>query len=131
MMDTSAYVGFAEQRPDALTCNESLRSRRFPRYVTPFVIAETHRRLLFDHGYQVAERFLAVIHGGEATVTRPTHDDEADAVQLIRQYSALRLTFCDAVGMTVMLRLGILRAFTYDRAHFWAVGFIAVPPLDL
>jgi len=86
---------------------------------------------LFDHGYQVAERFLAVIHGGEATVTRPTHDDEADAVQLIRQYSALRLTFCDAVGMTVMLRLGILRAFTYDRAHFWAVGFIAVPPLDL
>ena len=130
-MDSSAYIGFVERRLDALTCSTSLRSRRFPRYVTSLVIAETHRRLLFDHGYEAADRFLAATYGGEAIVVRPTQVDEVQAVRLIRKYSDLRLTFCDAISMAVMLRLGILRAFTYDRAHFWAVGFITVPPLDL
>jgi len=130
-MDSSAYIGFVERRLDALTCSTSLRSRRFPRYVTSLVIAETHRRLLFDYGHQAADRFLAATYGGEAIVVRPTIVDEAEAVRLFRKYSDLRLTLCDALTMAVMLRLGILRVFTYDRKHFCAVGFIVVPPLDL
>lgn len=130
-MDTSAYLGFVERRPDALACSVSLRSRRLPRYVTSPVIAETHRRLLFDYGYETADRFLMAIYGGEATIVRPAEADEDAAVRLLRKYSGLKLTFCDALTMAVMIRMSIARAFTYDHAHFRAVGLIAVPPLDI
>jgi len=130
-MDSSAYIGFVEGHPDTLACSASLRFRRFPRFVTSPVIAETHHRLLFDYGYEAADRFLAAVFGGEATIVRPTEVDELEAARLIRKYADLKLTFCDAISMTVMLRLGILRVFTYDRKHFCAVGFIAIPPLDL
>lgn len=130
-MDTSAYVAFVERRPDALAFSASLWSRRFPRYVTSAVIAETHRRLLFRHGYEAADRFLMAVYAGEATIVRPTEDDEDEAVRLLRKYSDLRLTFCDALTMAVMIRMSVVLAFTYDHRHFWAVGFIAVPPLNI
>lgn len=130
-MDTSAYVAFVERRPDALACSASLRSRRLPTYVTSPVIAETHRLLLFRYGYEAAARFLMATYGGEATIERPTEDDEDKALRLLRKYSDLGLTFCDALTIAVMIRMSIARAFTYDHAHFRAVGLITVPPLDI
>jgi predicted nucleic acid-binding protein len=99
--------------------------------VTSLVIAETHRRLLFDHGYEAADRFLTAVYGAEATIVRPTEVDEHEAVRLLRKYSDLGLTLCDALTVAVMSRLGIVRVFTYDRAHFLPVGLITVPPLDI
>jgi predicted nucleic acid-binding protein len=131
MMDTSAYLGILEQRPDAQACAASLHTRRFPRYVTSTVIVEAHRRLLFDYGYETADRFLGCVYAGETIIVRPTQVDESEAVTLLRKYPDLRITLCDALTMTVMLRLGVIRAFTYDCVHFWAVGLIAVPPLDM
>jgi predicted nucleic acid-binding protein len=130
-MDTSAYVGFVERRSDALACSTSLWSRRFPRYVTSPIIAETHRRLLFKHGYQAAARFLTAVYGSDTTIVRPTEVDEDEAVRLVRKYSDLRLTLCDALTMAVMSRLRISRVFTYDHRHFLPVGLVPVPPLDI
>ena len=132
MMDTSAYVALIEQQQDAVACSASLDSRRFPRYVTSTIIAESHRRVLFKHGRQAADRFLGAVYaGGAATIVRPDANDEREAMRFIDKYSDLNLTLCDALTFSVMLRLGIKRAFTYDRRDFWAVGIIVVPPLDI
>jgi len=131
MMDTSAYLGILEQRPDARACAASLHTRHFPQYVTSAVIVEAHRRLLFDYDYETADRFLGYAYAGQTIIIRPTQVDESEAVSLLRKYSGLRITLCDALTMAVMFRLGVVRAFTYDRSHFWAVGLITVPPLDI
>ena len=130
-MDTSGFVALVQGQQDALLCSASLQARGFPQYVTLTVVAETHRRLLFDHGRDVALRFLADLYSGDTAVVRPEEQDERSAVGLIGKYADLRLTLCDALTCAIMFRLGIMRAFTYDHNHFHPIGFITVPPLDL
>jgi predicted nucleic acid-binding protein len=131
MMDTSAFVALVEEQDDALLCNASLQAHRFLQYVTSTVMAETHRRLLFDHGRDAALRFLRGLYRGDTTIVRPEEQDERSAVEIIERYADLRLSLCDALTSAVMLRLGVKRVFTYDRAHFLPIGFVTVPPLDV
>lgn len=131
MMDASGYIALVEELQDALLCRASLQARRFPQVVTPGVVSETHRRLLFDHGRRAAWDFLVELYSSQTTIVRPDEHDERAAMRLIDKYADVRLTFCDALTSAIMLRLGAKRVFTYDRSHFWAVGLIAIPPLDL
>jgi len=132
MMDTSAFVAIlGEQQSESIHCRQSIQSKNLPVYVTSDVIVESHRRLLFDHGRQLGNQFLEEVYRSDIEVIRPREKDEQEAIQLIQKYADLDLTFCDAITFSVMLRLGIVRAFTHDRNHFWAVGFITVPPLDI
>jgi predicted nucleic acid-binding protein len=71
------------------------------------------------HGYE----FLA-----SPTVERLWFDsaDEDAAVALLRKYSEHALSFQDALCAVLMLKRGVLKAFTFD-ADFWTLGFEVVP----
>lgn len=131
MMDTSGYLALREGRREAHHCQTEVQLRRVPVYVTSPVIIETHRRLLFDFGRQAALDFLAALYRSSTRIVRPNESDELRALLLLKKYSDSRLTLSDALVFSVMLRLGIKRAFTYDRRHYWTLGFTVIPPLDL
>ena len=128
-MDTSAFIELRRGNQEAILCDEAIRDRRLPIYVTSTVVAETHRRFLFDFGHGAARQFLDRARSGMFQIVRPTEADEVDAIQLLDRYADLHMTLCDALSMAVMLRIGIARAFTYDRRHFSAAGFVVIPPL--
>lgn len=130
-MDTSAFIAVREGDVDAVQCDQAIRQRRLPVYVTSTVLVETHRRFLFDFGQREARRFLDQAYSGAMNIVRPSDSDETEAIRLLDRYADLRMTFCDALSMAVMLRIGIARAFTSDRRHFSAALFIVVPPLDI
>jgi len=130
-MDTSAFLQIRLSDPGALECQRDIGLLHLPVYVTVTVIAEAHRRVLFDFGQRQADAFVTEAYSGSLLLVRPSEDDETEAIRLMRKYSDLQLTFCDGLSLAVMLRLGIPRAFTYDHRHFRAVGFIVVPPLDI
>ena len=130
-MDTSAFIELRQGNQEFILCEQAIRNRRLPIYVTSTVIVETHRRFLFDFGYGAAKHFLERAYSGGFNILRPTPGDEEQAMQLLDRYADLEMTLCDAISMAVMLRIGILRAFTYDRRHFSAALFIVVPPLDM
>lgn len=52
--------------------------------------------------------------------------DEDAAVQLLKKYSEHRLSFQDALCAVLMLKRGVLKAFTFD-SDFWTLGFEVVP----
>jgi predicted nucleic acid-binding protein len=129
-MDTSGFIALLhERRADSLGCQVTIDELRLPVFVTSFVIAETHRRILLDYGKRAADDFLNHVYGGYFKVVRPQEEDESEARNLIAKYADKALSFCDALTASVMLRLGILKVFTYDRKHFCSIGFEAIPPI--
>lgn len=55
-------------------------------------------------------------------VERITEVDEKRAVEIINYYTDKTYSFTDATTFAAMERLGITRAFTFDR-HFVQYGF--------
>ena len=130
-LDTSAFIEIQLQNPEALDCKREIDLSFFPTYTTTLIIAETHRRLLYDYGKNLAFSFLSHILANNLTIIRHDRLEDSTAKDLVHQYWDLNLTFCDAVSFAVMLRLGIFKSFTYDCNHFQALGFITYPPFYL
>lgn len=130
-LDTSALIELQLQNPDATNCREQIDLNLIPTYTTTLVIAETHRRLLYDHGRDLAFSFLSGIFASNTVIIRHDKPEDTVARHLLRQYWDLNLPFCDAVSFAVMLKLGIFKSFTYDCKHFQAVGFVTCPPFYL
>ena len=130
MMDSSGFIAtVSERRPDALICRELIAEQHIPVFVSLGVIIEAHRLLLFKEGTDTANLFLEEVYGGTTQLIRPEEEDERKARELIHKYADLSLTLCDALTSAIMLRLGIVKVFTYDHRHFGAIGFITIPPL--
>ena len=130
-LDTSAFIELQLNKPDALDCKQQIDLYLLPMYTTTLIIAETHRRLLFDHGKNPAFSFLSWIYTSNVTIIRHDIPEDCVAKNLVYQFWDLGITYCDAVSFAVMLKLGIFKAFTYDCEHFRAVGFVTYPPFYL
>jgi predicted nucleic acid-binding protein len=87
-----------------------------------FIVAETHALILSRISRQHALRFLDRISRSAFVVVRLTPEDEARAVEIIRQYDDKNFSYVDASSFAIMERLGIDTAFSFDR-HFAQYGF--------
>ncbi len=87
--------------------------------ITNFILAEAHGLILSRLNPTVGRRWLL-----EHTfpIVRVTQDDETRAAEIIRTYDDHAFSYVDATSFAVMERLGIERAFTYDR-DFGTFGF--------
>lgn len=61
------------------------------------------------------------------TIVRVTTADEARGREILRRYSEKDFSLTDATSFSVMERLGIGLAFTFDR-DFEQYGFQAIAP---
>jgi predicted nucleic acid-binding protein len=127
-LDTSAFIELQLHNPDALDCKKQIDLYLLPIYTTTLIIAETHRRLLYDHSKHSAFSFLSWIFTSNITIIRHDKPEDSVAKDIVHQYWDLGLTFCDAVSFAVMLKHGIFKSFTYDCHHFRAIGFVTYPP---
>jgi predicted nucleic acid-binding protein len=127
LIDTCVLLALANSRDNyhltASECLQTISKYHFPIYISIPTIYESHRRILFDLGQSAAQRFLNQIYDGSLNIERTVDEDERQARFLIEKYAALKLTLTDAANMSVMLRLGIATAFSFDR-HFLQAGFI-------
>jgi len=130
-LDTSALIELALKNSEAINCKNEIDLYGIPTYTTTLVIAETHKRLLYDHGKDLAFSSLSATLAGNSIIIRQGKPEETVAKDIVQQYWDLALTFCDAFSFAVMLKLGIFKSFTYDANHFQALGFITYPPFYL
>lgn len=126
-IDSSAFIEICKKNQQALAYNSYLQSDNIPCYIHPGIIYETHRRILFDISKNSAYDFLFRIYSSNINIIHPCSSDKSQALALIKKYWDHRITYCDAVSFSIMIRLGIYKAFSYDRKHFWTVGFYLVP----
>jgi len=105
---------------------ERLQQQRYPIYITQLVIAEAHRRILYDVNYPQAVRFLRDITDGSVIIIGLEHGDIIQAINIIEKYSDQQITCADSATMAVMNRIGIRKVLSYDR-HFQILGFVLLP----
>ena len=101
-------------------------AERWRLLTTSFVLAETHALLLNRLNQQIATRFLRDMERSSITLIWVTPRDVERAKAIIYQYTDKDFSFADAISFTVMERLGIRLAFTFDR-DFAQYGLTALP----
>lgn len=126
MVDTSAFYALANSA-DAhhLEAREILARavrQRWMMVTNNYLVAETHALLLNRSGREPAMRFLQGLEESAVAIERAEADDERAARAIIYRYEDKAFSLTDAISFTMMERLGITVAFTFDR-NFAQYGF--------
>jgi predicted nucleic acid-binding protein len=105
----------------ALRAAEQLSRERSIWLITNFIIAEAYGLILLRLGRHVAfsflRRFLQSVADGTSRLEHVTEEDEARAWVILETYDDQPFSYVDATTFAVMERLGVRRAFAFDR-HF-------------
>ena len=127
-VDTSANFAVIDRRDahhdSAIVISTRLADQRWRLFTTNYILVETHALFLARLGRAVVLNFLREI--GPTTV-RATETDERRAREIIERYSDKDFSLADAVSFSVMERLNIRSAFTFDQ-HFAQYGFTVLTP---
>jgi uncharacterized protein len=133
-VDASAYLGLLDADDDfheqAVAIIADLVRGGWRQLTTNVLIIECHALVLSSLGIAIAAQFLRDIDASQTTIVRVRASDEVRAKQIIFQYTDKDFSFTDAISFAVMERLGITRAFTFDR-HFAQYGFTQLIPGQL
>jgi predicted nucleic acid-binding protein len=125
-VDSGAYFALLNQRDawhsDAITIIGRIADQRLRQFTTNAIVIECHGLILSALGRIVAERFIRDMERSSTVVVRCRASDEERAKQIIFEYDDKDFSFTDALSFAVMERLGIQRAFTFDR-HYSQFGW--------
>lgn len=132
-VDSTAYYAAAVRRdanhPAAQAILTRLAAEHARLFTSRYILAETHALLLNRQRDSVrAYAALRTIEQAASTTIVPvTTADEDRAHAILVQYKDHLFTLTDAVSFAVMDRLGITRAFAFDR-DFLQYGFTVLQP---
>ena len=106
--------------------NQPGLQERYRQCTTNVLLIESHALILSVLGRDRASQFLRDMEESNTVVIRARAADEERAKQILFQYTDKDFSFADAISFTVMERLGIRLAFTFDR-DFAQYGLTALP----
>ena len=124
LADTSATYALLDRsdrnHARAVSLARLMRRRRLTPLLTNFIVGETHGLVLSRLGSGLARRWL---FGNVWPIERITADDEVRARDILRRYDDKSFSYVDATSFSLMERLGIRQAFSFDPHR----GFRDVP----
>jgi len=124
-LDSSAYLALANTNDvyhqQAQAIRTRLQQERWRNFTTNFVLAETHALFLVRLGQVAGTAFLREMLRSNTTVLRVRAADEERGLAIIFQYQDKDFSLTDTTSFSVMERLRIPYAFTFDQ-HFTQYG---------
>lgn len=123
-VDTGAFLTLYTKRDQFhRQANEIFPSLPRPFSTSNHVIDELATLLGRIAGYHyAADRTSDLYASRSIDIVASTRDDEIEAIRWMRKYADKEISFTDCISFTMMRRLGIRAAFTFDR-HFRDAGF--------
>jgi predicted nucleic acid-binding protein len=100
-----------------------MRRGRVTPLLTNFLVAEAHALLVARLDAGLARTWVLSIAW---PIERVGLEDETQALAILRRYVDKTFSYTDATSFAVMERLGLRRAFAFDR-HFAQYGFEVAP----
>lgn len=131
LVDTSAYFALSDHtdanHESSLRIAGWLADNHVRLVTTNFILAETHALVLARVNRAVAWHVLFEIDHSSTTIVRVSSRDEQRAREILAQYADKEFSLTDATSFSVMERLGLTHAFSFDR-DFAQYGLIQVTP---
>lgn len=125
-VDSSAFLASINPKDASFSAAQRvlgrIRTGRMQLLTTTYVIVEAHALILNRAGREPGVKFLRGLEGSAMGILRPTSDDERRAREIVYTHTDKTYSLTDAISFAVMERLGLTRAFTYDR-DFERFGF--------
>ena len=122
LADTSANYALLDRsdrnHARAVALARLMQRRRLTPLLTNFIVGETHGLVLSRLGAGLARQWL---FGNVWPIERITADDEVRARDILRRYDDKSFSYVDATSFSLMERLGIRQAFSFDP-HFEQYG---------
>ena len=115
---------------EAIGCLREISHHQFPLYVSNLTIAECHRRVLHNLGVQRGLEFLERVYDGTVNIVQVEPDDERKAREILERFRDQDISFTDATSLAVMVRLGVVKAFSFDWHFELLSGFLRIPPVE-
>ena len=130
-IDTGAIVGRLVTRDQyhlaATDFWNELASAEVSCITTNLVMAEALTLVGRRTSYRFAAEQARELYSSDILrITRPTHTDEINAVNLFEKFSDQRVSFVDCVSFVVMRRHKVEEVFGFDQ-HFSSAGFVLKP----
>jgi uncharacterized protein len=130
-VDSSAYLAVLDRadrhHADAQSILAWLARERYRQYTTNVLLVECHALILSVRGSREANEFLRGIYRSNTTIIRARAGDEERAREILFCYADKAFSYNDAISFTVMERLGLQIAFTFD-GDFAQYGFAVLRP---
>jgi predicted nucleic acid-binding protein len=128
-VDTSANFALVNKKDiDHMVATNFLKEateKRCGLISTNFILAETYTLIMRKIGREIAIRYIKDFRNS-AFVIRVLQTDEEEAWDIILKHKDKNYTYTDATSFAVMERLGIKKAFAFDK-HFDQYGFQRLP----
>lgn len=123
-LDASFWIALRDRREPwhqrARETTERLFAQRTQFVFTSLVFAEVHAH--FTRSPRIGLQVVNDAQQNRALKWHPiSPSEEAEALELLRQYSDKQYSFCDAVSFVVMRHLRLERAASFDK-HFHQFG---------
>lgn len=131
LIDSSAYLALLSQNDrnhsGAVQILKWLADQGFRQYTTNTMLFESHALILSELGIRQASQFLKEIIQGNTTIIRIRSSDEEKAREILFKYTDKAFSYNDAISFTIMERVGIDLAFTFDK-DFSQYGLTVLTP---
>lgn len=131
LLDTGALYALVDssdsRHAEAVNCLGCLEQNSHPLFISNVTIYEAYRLILHRLGIIKALDFLEKSFDGSLQIEYITKEDEDEARNYLNKYNDQPFTFVDALNFVVMVRIKILKVFTFD-GHFNIIGFVHLPP---
>jgi predicted nucleic acid-binding protein len=124
-IDTSANFAIVNKKDidhiAAINFLKEATEKRCGLISTNFILAETYTLIMRKIGREIAIRYIKDFRN-PAFIIRVLQTDEEKAWDIILKHKDKDYTYTDATSFAVMERLGIKKAFAFDK-HFEQYGF--------
>jgi predicted nucleic acid-binding protein len=129
--DTSGFYALTDRDDNnneaAIAVIRQLQLQAWTLVTSNYVIAEQHALHLSRLGRGLALRALSLIDRSDIHIVRATVADESRARTILAQYHDKAWSFTDATSFSIMERLDIHYAFSFDN-DFSQYGFTRLTP---
>ncbi|HEU5138761.1 MAG TPA: PIN domain-containing protein [Bacillales bacterium] len=123
-VDTGAFIALNDSSDqhfhDAVEIASQLGGCTF--VVSDAIINETYTLLRYRLGFHPASRFLnMVLANDDYQIVNVSHEMRMETFRLLEKYNDQKVSYCDALSVTIMQKMKINRIFAFDR-HFDILG---------
>ncbi|HEX3732973.1 MAG TPA: PIN domain-containing protein [Mycobacteriales bacterium] len=134
--DTSGlYDAYDEEQERHAQARDVIEASAGPLLLSPFALAELDYLLLTRLGSLAEDRMLEDVAQGAYELCSMTGTDVAQAREITRRYTDLKLGLADASNVVIAARYQTTRILTFDHKHFraitplWGSAFTLLPDI--